>query len=434
MEGWPCCARNADKIEIFPLEHMLKKIVHHPFFRNSAVMFAGTMLTNVLAYIYHLVVGRTLGPAGYGELAALLSIFYILNSPSVIAQNILVKFFSQLRAKEDHGQGRRLFVRISRLLLFAEGIALVLLLPFVGALASFLNIEAKMNLILLYLMFGAFLFTIVNISVLQAYQQFVAISVVNALGGVLRLVFGAVAAVFGVGWTLGANVIASLVGYVSSFVPLRPFLAHKEQVISLSPAHALYYSIPTFVAVFSVNALYSLDVVLVKHFFNPVDAGVYSSLSVLGKIIFFASYSIGQVAFPMLAERKELGKSYGKIIFAALGIVAAISFGLTAVYSLFPEMVVNLLFGPAFASASGYLGIFGLFISLYTLVNLFTTMYIALGRTQIWVFSAGAAILQAVIISLAHENLTTVIVNNTILVGGLFIILLLFYPYAERKK
>jgi len=413
---------------------MIKKIVSHPFVKSSAVMFIGTMVTNILAYIYHLVVGRSLGPVGYGELAALLSIFYILNSPSLVVQNILVKFFSQLRAVEDHGQGKRLFWRISRLLLIVESVALVILLPFVGIAANFLHITQQVNLVLLYLMFGGFLFTIVNVSVLQAYQQFVAISVVNSVGGVLRLLFGAVGAMFGVSWTLVANVLASLVAYSATFVPLKRFLARKERVITLSPAKAMYYSVPTFIAVFSVNALYSLDVVLVKHFFSAVDAGVYSSLSVLGKIIFFASYSIGQVAFPMLAERKELGKAYTNIIAAALAVVAAISFSLTAFYFLFPSFVVDVLFGKAFSSASAYLGMFGLFISLYTLVNLFTTMYIALGKTKIWVFTTCASILQIIIISVHHDSLMTVIKNNALLAGGLLVLLLAYYPYAERKK
>ena len=95
----------------------MKKILAHPFIKGSAIMFGGTMVTNVLAYLYHLVVGRILGPVGYGELAALLSIFYILNSPSIVIQNILVKFFSQLKAKQDLGQAKRLFLRITRYLL-----------------------------------------------------------------------------------------------------------------------------------------------------------------------------------------------------------------------------------------------------------------------------------------------------------------------------
>jgi len=189
----------------------MKGILAHPFIKGSAVMFAGTMLANVLAYFYHLVVGRMLGPAGYGELAAILSIFYILNSPSIVIQNILVRFFSQLKAKKDFGQAKRLFLRITRLISIALILLGVILLPFVSGIASFLQIADRMYLVWLYLMFASFVFGIVNVSVLQAFQQFAAIALINPLSGVLRLGLGTVGAFFGVGWTLVSGVVAGFI-------------------------------------------------------------------------------------------------------------------------------------------------------------------------------------------------------------------------------
>lgn len=404
----------------------------HPFVKGSAIMFGGTMITNVLAYVYHLVVGRMLGPVGYGELAALLSIFYILNSPSIVIQNILVKFFSQLKAKGDFGQAKRLFVRITRLVLITEVILLVIIVPFVSRIASFLKISEQLYLLWLYLMFASFLVSIVNISVLQAFQLFSAIAVIGPLGAALRLVFGAVGALFGVGWTLISGVVAGFAGYAATFFPLKQLLSHKERTITLSPAGALYYSIPTFVAVFAITALYSQDVVLVKHFFGAEEAGIYSSLSVLGKIIFFASSAFGAVAFPMLAELKELGKPYGKIIIVSLAGVAAISLGITLFYFLFPSLTVTVLFGPAFGAAGRLLAPFGLFISFFTLSYLFTNMYLALGKTEVWIFTALAAVGQAAAITINHSSLSAVIWNNTLVAFGLFIALLLYYPYARH--
>ena len=411
----------------------MKGILAHPFIKGSAVMFAGTMLANVLAYFYHLVVGRMLGPAGDGELAAILSIFYILNSPSIVIQNILVRFFSQLKAKKDFGQAKRLFLRITRLISIALILLGVILLPFVSGIASFLQIADRMYLVWLYLMFASFVFGIVNVSVLQAFQQFAAIALINPLSGVLRLGLGTVGAFFGVGWTLVSGVVAGFMGYAAMFFPLKGLLAQKERTITLSPVSTLYYSIPTFIAVFTITALYSQDVVLVKHFFGAEEAGIYSSLSVLGKIIFFASSSLGVVAFPMLAERKELKKPYGSIVAVSLLGVAAVSFGITLFYFLFPSFVVSMLFGSAFAKAGGLLAAFGLFISFFTLSYLFTSMYLALGKTGVWVFTALAAIAQALAITVSHATLSAVIWNNTLIAGGLFATLLLYYPYATRR-
>jgi O-antigen/teichoic acid export membrane protein len=408
-------------------------LAQHPFIKGSAIMLGGTMIANVVAYLYHLVLGRILGPVGYGELAALLSIFYILNSPSVVVQNILVKFFSQLKAQKEYGQAKRLFLQITRSVIVVEVALLIVLLPFVSMVARFLHITDHINLIWLYGMFAAFLLSIINLSVLQAFQLFLPLTVVNTISGVLRLILGAAGGVFGVGLALVGNVLASIVGYIATFVSLKQLLAQKEKALVMSPMSALYYSVPTFIAIFSITALYSQDVVLVKHFFSAQEAGIYSSLSVLGKIIFFASSFLGAVAFPMLAERQELGKPYGKMVFLTLVAVAFISFSITLVYFLFPQLVVGMLFGDAFMHASGYLWSFGLFISLFTLSYLLTTMYIALGKTGVWVLALCAAVIQAIVIATNHTSLSVVIWNNTIISGGLFVALLLYYPYATKR-
>lgn len=416
------------------ISFLVNRYAAHPFMRASAIMFIGTMVTNVLAYLYHLVVGRILGPTGYGELAALLSIFYILNSPSVVIQNILVKFFSALKAKNELGQAKKLFWSITRGLFVIACVLFVLLIPLVNWFGSFLHITQTINLIWLYLMFVAAVFSIINVSLLQAFQQFFPMAVINSLGGVLRLVFGALGAVFGVGWTLLSNIFAGILTYAATYVPLKSFMGANEKKLTMTPMSAVYYSVPTFIAVFCITAIYSLDVVLVKHYFSAEEAGLYSSLSVLGKIIFFASNSLTVVAFPMLAERKELGKSYGKIVLLSLSVVACISLGITLVYYLFPSMVVNMLFGPAFAGASPLLAPFGLFISFFTLSNLFTTMFLALGKTSVWVLAFAAALIQVIAISLYHATLLTVIINNAYIAAGLFVGLLLYYPYVHRKS
>jgi len=392
------------------------------------------MIANILAYLYHLVVGRILGPVGYGELAALISIFYILNAPSAVVQNILVKFFSGLKAKQDYGQAKRLFLRITRLLIIIQVVLFVLLLPFVTMIGEFLHITDNINLIWLYFMFAMFLFTVINISVLQAFQQFFAMTIINGLGGILRLALGAGGAIFGVGWALFGNVLAAIVGYFATFIPLRKLLAEKEKTIIISPMSALYYSVPACIAVICITALYSQDVILVKHFFSAEEAGIYSSLSVLGKIIFFASASFGAVAFPMLAEYREVDKPYGKIVGMTLIIAGLISFTITLLYFLFPQFIVSMLFGNGFTQASMYLGVFGLFISFFTLSYLLTTMYLALGKTGVWVLVAISEVLQVITIVMRHDSLSIVIHNNAYIAGGLFVALLLYYPYAIRRS
>ncbi|MBI5614063.1 hypothetical protein HY947_04015 [Candidatus Gottesmanbacteria bacterium] len=389
------------------------------------------MLTNVLAYAYHLFLGRIMGPEQYGELAALLSLFYIINAPSVVIQTILVKFFSVFYAKKQFGKSKQLFLDLSKLSLVVLLAGFVVLLPFSSFVSSFLQLKSSFSILLLFCIFSVFFFTMVTTSMLQAFQLFTSIAVVTNLGAMLRLIAGIIAAPFGVLWVLFSNILSNIAGFLFSCIPLRFVLKTKASKVEVSKKSALSYSVPTFFAIIAISAIYSQDVILVKHYFSAHISGIYSALSVLGKVIFFASSSIGIVAFPVLAEKKELKKPFVPIFSLSLFCVAGISLAITTIYFLFPSFVVSLLFGHAFDEASMYLGPFGVFLSFFSLSYLLVNMYLALGKTRVWIFACVASLLQIALTVMFHEQIGQIILNNTLVSGGLFAILLLYYLYVR---
>src|SRR5476649_2490100 len=90
-------------IDSFPNMEVVKKIIKrlsgNTVFTGSAVMFTGSMFVNFLSYLFHVVIGRILGVERYGELATLLSLFFILNVPSLVIQTVLTKYFASYKAK-----------------------------------------------------------------------------------------------------------------------------------------------------------------------------------------------------------------------------------------------------------------------------------------------------------------------------------------------
>lgn len=410
----------------------LQSLARHSVVRHSLVVFAGSMSVNVMAYLYHLLVGRILGPVRYGELSALLSLFYILNTPTLVLQNVVVKFFSVLKAKGTLSEAKSLFLFFTKWMAVCGIIGFFCMVALQNILASFLHIASSEYFLWLYGVFVFYLLGIINLSILQAYQKFFVMMVFANVGGFLRLVLGVMFSYWGVGWTLLSNVFSNVLGYIALFIPLRFLLTAKTKPHSVSFRQTLGYSVPTFLAIAGCTALYTQDVLWVKHFFSPHEAGLYASLSVLGKIIFFASAALASVAFPLIAERKELKKSSSHIVFFTLGIVAFISFGLTGMYVLFPSFIVHLLFGSAFVGAEVFLGLFGLFISLFSLSNLMVTMLLALGKTNVWILPALAALVQGIGLFVYHQTLFSVIQVNVYVTAVLFLILLIYYRYARQ--
>lgn len=415
------------------IKKLFGSITSHSLTKHSIAMFMGVMVANVLSYLYHLLIGRILGPVSYGEFAALFSLFYILNVPSLVLQTVVVKYFSILKARGDISQAKGLFLFLTKTMATFSVIGFVLFFPFISTLSSFLHITHREYFVWLYFVFASYLLSTVNAGVLQAYQLFIQYGFFSNVGVTLRLFLGLITAPFGVGWALLGNLFSSLLGYMSLFAPLQFLLRQPQKDPSISSKSALGYTIPTFFATLGLTMLYSQDVMLVKHFLLASEAGVYSSLSVLGKIVFYASSSFGMVVFPIIAERHELKKNYQMLIWGALAIVGITSFSITTVYYLFPKFVVLTLFGSAYIGSIPYLGKFGVFISFFSLSSIFINIYLAIGKTIVGFFTMLATLVQILLIVLYHENLNTIITMNIFVTGALFVLLLSYYLYEQKN-
>ena len=188
----------------------------------------------------------------------------------------------------------------------------------------------------------------------------------------------------------------------------------------------LVFTIPVFIQSISTTSIYSSDVILVKHFFSPHEAGIYASLSTLGKIILFAAGPISGVMFPIISKRKSRGENFKKIFLYSF--VATFLFGVTIciLYLLFPQFAIRLLFGSAYLEASNLLIWFGVFIGLFTLSSLLINFSLSLGKTGVVIFPLIASIAQIVLILLFHTNLYTIVLIS-VLINALLLLTLLIY-------
>jgi len=418
------------------MKFILNKITHylsHPLTKGSFVILAGSMVANVGAYIYHVLMGRLLGPVTYGEFSALMSLFYLINIGSGVVQTVLTKFFSQLRARKSFSEIPTLFWLAFRGIgigtLVGLGVAVILS----GWIGAFLHIQS-IHFIWLYFIFATYVFSIINVSMLQSFQLFVASSVLTNAGTLLRIIFGIIGAPFGLSGILIGNVLSNTLTYILYFIPVWGLLHVKSKELSITKVDTIQYSIPALLGTLGVVALYSQDVLLVKHFFPANEAGIYASLATLGKVIFYASAALGYVMFPMIVERKELKQPHINVVLISLSGVMGLSLLLTLGYFLFPSVIVRLMYGSSFDGAIPYMGLFGLFITFFSFVNVFTTVFLALGKTKVWIITMGAALLQFIGLWIFHVSLYQVVYVNIAVTFMACVALLIYYLHGDEQS
>lgn len=416
------------------IKGLIQKFTSDGLARNSAIVFAGSMTTNVLAYVYHLLMGRLLGPSGYGELASLLSLLYVFTVPLLVAQTVLIKFTSSFKGRGNTGQAKTLFLSSTKWFVIISIVLFPVVLLTGPYVTSFLHLSSATLFTLLYVFLVISLLTVATGSMLTGYQKFVWVSVMAVLAVLMKLVISIPLVSWGVFGVMLAAVVASVIMYGLYFIPLRFLLAVRAKPTELKKRDMLAFAVPTLLTQLGITSLYSTDIILVRHFFSAHDAGVYAALAVLGKIIFYASSAVPTVLFPIASERAAKGTKTKKLIFSAVGIVAAISVGITLMYFLFPNIIVGLLFGTAYEGAGSMLGMFGIFLSLFSIGSIITTACLAVGYTRVWFFAVVAAIAQIIGITLAHGSISGVILINIAVCVAYDSVTAAFYLIKSHEK
>ena len=351
------------------------------FVMASGMLFTTTLIASAINYVYHFLMGRMLGPAEYGIIGALFSVIYFIGATLNTVQTVAAKFVSVLKAKSEGSKIGWLLRRISaKMLLLGVGVSLVFVFGSTF-IADFLAMPARhvvafsTAFTLIFVLFGMRGF-------LQGLQKFRSLSFSIIVESIFRLAvaLGLVALGYGVFGALISYGVAVAFSVVFSFVPLARLWKSAEKY-KINSSEVYNYSIPVLIAMVAITAAYTLDVFLAKHFFDPVTAGHYAAAGLLSKIIFFGSVSIAQVMFPKISEMYAAKQNYSGVFKKALAAVIGVSAAATAAYYLFPNFLVSVFFGPAYADVIPIVGPFSLAIGILSVNFVFISYFLSLNKT-----------------------------------------------------
>ena len=413
---------------------ILKRIFSSQLISGSLVMGVGTVIGGGGNYLYHLLMGRMLGPIDYGILASLISLSYLLGIPMGTLGLVIVKFVSAFKGKKDFGSIGALFkIGFKKILPFSFLFLLIFLLltPFV---ASFLHLPSILPYILILVVFFIGIFSTINRAVLQGLFRFGFLTLTGVVEVGLKLATALLLVILGfkVNGALGGILMGGVVGLLFTFFPLR-FLWGQKQKRELKTREMFNFALPVFFSTLAFTSLYTIDVILVRHFLPGVTSGLYAALSTLGKIILFISAPVISVAFPMISERHANGGKYRNLFLTGLGLVGVICLFLTGIYFLFPTLIIKLVFGKPYLSVAPFLGYFGIFLSLYSLSFLLVNFCLSIKKTKVVILPVIAAIFQIIFIWFFHQNFQQVIWIS-IAVTALLLVSLLGFLLKYRQK
>lgn len=415
------------------MRRRIRQVVTHPLVSGSFVLFGGGLFANFFNFLFNLLMIRFLPVAEYGILAIFISLILIFSYASDSLSPTIVHFAGAHFIKREYSAVRSLFIQFNKIILIIGALICFGIVIASPIIANFLRIhDVKLVVLLGIIVFLCFI-VVVNKSLLQAQLQFKFMSFAGITSSLIKLLVGV--GLVAIGWNVAGALFAFVVSYlffnIITFFPLRHLMFHyksRDKQPTISFKNLFKYGVPSSITIILLACYITTDVVLVKHFYDPNQAGLYAGLSLLGKIIFFFTAPIVTVMFPLITHKHAKGENYKSIFWLSLFIVLFLSFAITVFYFLFPEFTIRFfLKKDEYLKLIPYVGLFGIFGTAYALLIVLANFYLAIKKIYVFIPILAGAILQAILITMFHDNFLQVILISLTIALLLFIVLLGYY-------
>lgn len=414
----------------------MKKILlyffKHPVISGSTVFFLGSGAESVFAYLFNLSMGRMLSVVDYGVLAVLIALVNFSHVFSASITMMFSKFTAILTGQGRENKTWSLFRQGTRWI----GIGALALLVFIilgnRVIAGLLRIEPSyligfIGLVVLFTFISAILY-----GILQGKLKFGYFSFALSFTAFIKFALGLLLVALGLGLfgAFGAIVASVVIEYLLLFYFFSKLVKGSRKEDLAFPdlqKRFSFYGLPVLLSGLGMNGLITFDIILVKYFFPPIVAGQYAALSLMGRSIFYFILPIPTVLFPVIAQKSAKGEKILKTTLTSIGLVALLSLPVSIIYFLFPNLILKIFFpGAAYISIAHLLGPFSIFIVLFTFSWLLKNFFLAVGKTNVFILTLGAAMLQTLYIIFFHNSLLQVILGMIIITFLLLVALLLY--------
>ena len=390
-------------------------------------------------YLYNLLLGRILGPAEFSDAAILITFLLILSFVGMTFQIVSAKYavlFDEIKLSVF----TRMITKYALLMGFVTGVAILF---FNQELQNIFHTKTAS----MFMIFGfgiPFYFIMsINRGLYQGKNMMNKLAFTYQTEMASRLLL-TITAVLVLPMVPPSIIVA--IGIMVSFIfGLIPFQKKIITSVKISKSLESPYDLidkKGIVTFFMLTAFYELtqiiinnsDIILVKHYFNDEQAGLYASLALIGRVVYFVAWMFVMLLLPKVIQLKKEGQETQPILMKYVAYIAILSTIIVLVTFIFPETVVHLMFGKAYLPIAFLLWKYALVTSIFAIANIFAYYFLSINEYIPVVVSALIGLTQIVLIVLFHNSLQQVVEMQLIAMVALLFFQLLFFFYHNKKN
>ncbi|AYN68641.1 sugar isomerase [Euzebyella marina] len=406
---------------------MLRKVSQEQIFMLSVLVVNGGN------YLYNLLLGRFLGPEAFSEAALLITLLLVLSFMGMTFQLAVAKFAVLFSGKEWHIFKSNSYRR-SALIGLVVGIAIIL---FSGQLQQLFNSQSRWMFIIFGLGIPVYFFMSVNRGTYQGRQEFNNLSITYQTEMWSRLLLTmALLLIFDVqpGVLVATGIFISfLFGLFPSDAKGVTFF-NNDKLSAENSKKVNKFIILTACYELTQIIINNSDILMVKHYFEAMDAGLYASLALIGRVVYFVAWMFVMLLLPAVVQKEKDGEPTAPILFKYITYIGLLSASIVMACYFFPELIITLMFGDSYLSMSALLWQYALATSLFALSNIFAYYFLSLDHFVPVIISGVLGLSQIALVALFHDSLSSVVHVQIIAMSSLLVIQIIYFLNKEIRN
>jgi O-antigen/teichoic acid export membrane protein len=404
--------------------------------QQTFILIVASTIGNIFSYLYLLFASRSMGTESYGKFGSLFGIFYIFSLMGDALRITIASRVASLKGTTGNANSVKSVLKPLTILLVIGLLIILAIMVNSGHIAAFFHLSNTGPVLVLGLSLIPTFFLFIILGILQGLQLFGWLASTGYLiPQVVKLLLG-ILFVY-VGWGLdgiiaalfASNLIAIVVGIfplIKKLGPARKDTGHNDSSSFLNLVIPLaligvVISIPT-----------SVDVMLVTHFFNAYDAGLYNAATTMGKIVLFSPIAVSLVMLPLVSEKHSQGKRTANIMKLSLGVSVIISCIIVLLYWIWGDFLIRLFFGSQYLAARFIIIWYGIAMILFAANYLFAQYNLALSEYKWLIIALVVTLFEVAAIVIIHRSLLQVII--ILVLGNLLLLAFNFFALYRRDK
>lgn len=406
--------------------------------QSSSILFILNMSASLLNYVCQIFMAKVLSVESFGTINTIFSFLLIVGVPGTTLTMIVAKKFAE--TDEQNVNSKRSYM--GSLLKYIIILSVIVFLGCVllnGPLSKVLAITDIIVLLFAFALGALSFFHPIYSGVFSGNKSFILVGVYSLLIPIYKIISIFVAKVLSDNdvvrlyvmlfvMILG-NIAVAIMGQVKTKELLGPFKIFQKHDSDFKLKHA---EINTFILNVCLMFYMNIDLLAVRFRGSAEASGLYSSVLLFGRIIYYFSTTLGTILLPMVTSVKEDHDSATKLLNKTMAMMSAFSIVCLGGIYFLGDFAIALLFGEAYLGAHGYVMYVGVISVALSLCTILVNYLVGVEKTKL-------AATTMIVIDIIIVGLVALITNVELLlacIGGLGVVgaLLLYYFSVQKPR